>query len=175
MTPLPDDADDPQQPDQRYHREVYDDWGEEVAPGPELHSRGLDFGLLLLRLGLLLLLAHGVAKAVDMPAFVRQVDGNVVGGQAPELLAWLVMGGQVALPVLVAVGLFTRPAAFLLAASTAAIWILEIFLRTGYRPLADDGSLTGEAALLYVALSLPLAFTGAGRWSLDFLRTGGQP
>jgi putative oxidoreductase len=175
MTPLPDDADDPQQADPHYHREVYDDWDQEVAPGPELHSRGLDFGLLLLRLGLLLLLAHGVAKAVDMPAFARQVDGNLVGAQAPELFAWTVMVGQVALPVLVAVGLFTRPAAFLLAASMAAIWVLEIFLRGDYRPLTDDGSLTGEPALLYVALALPLAFTGAGRWSLDFLRTGGRP
>ena len=37
------------------------------------------------------------------------------------------------------------------------------------------GALTGENALLYVALALPLVFTGAGRWSLDSLRTAGRP
>lgn len=170
-----DRPDDPRQTDQHYHREVYDDWEREELPGAEMHSRGLDFGLLLLRLGLLLLLAHGVAKAVDMPAFVRQVDDNVLGAQAPEFFAWMIMIGQVALPALVAVGLFTRPAAFLVAASMTTIWVLEIFLRMDYRPLADDGGLTGERALLYVVVALPLAFTGAGRWSLDSMRTGGRP
>lgn len=166
---------EPERSDRRYHREVYDDWDEDVAAGAEAHGRGLGFGLLLLRLGLLLLLPHGIAKAADMPAFVRQVDANVVGSQAPEFFAWMIMIGQVALPVLVAVGLFTRPAAFLVAGSMATIWVLEVYLRLGYTPLTEDGALTGEAALLYVVLSLPLAFTGAGRWSLDAMRTGGRP
>ncbi len=170
-----DDDEETGRPERRYHREVYDDWDAEVAADPEMHNRGLDFGLLLLRLGLLLLLPHGVAKAVDMPAFVRQVDANVLGAQAPELFAWMIMIGQVALPVLVAVGLFTRPAAFLVAAAMATTWVLEVYLRLGYVPLTDDGAPTGEAALLYVVLTLPLAFTGAGRWSLDSMRTGGRP
>lgn len=171
-----DDQDDsPERADQRYHREVYDDWEQDLTGREEVHSPGLDFGLLLLRLGLLLLLAHGVAKAVDMPAFVRQVESNVVGAQAPEFFAWMIMIGQVALPVLVAVGLFTRPAAFLVAASMATIWILDIFLRLDYAPVTAEGGLTGEAALLYVVVALPLAFTGAGRWSLDAMRTGGRP
>ncbi|GGK75949.1 DoxX family protein [Ornithinimicrobium pekingense] len=170
-----DHDDTPQRHDPPYHREVYDDWDADLVREEELHGRGLDFGLLLLRLGLLLLLPHGVAKAADMPAFVRQVDANVLGGQAPELFAWMIMIGQVALPVLVAVGLFTRPAGFLVAASLMAIWVLEVALRLDYEPLTSAGGLTGEAALLYAALSLPLAFTGAGRWSLDSMRTGGRP
>lgn len=171
-----DDQDDtPERHDQPYHREVYDAWDEEAPGEEEMHSRGLDFGLLLLRLGLLLLLPHGIAKAADMPAFVRQVDANVLGGQAPEFFAWMIMIGQVALPVLVAVGLFTRPAAFLVAASLMTIWVLEVALRLDYVPLTAEGGLTGEAALLYAALALPLAFTGAGRWSLDSMRTGGRP
>ena len=161
--------------DQHYHREVYDDWAEDLGPQEESHGRGLDFGLLMLRLGLLLLVPHGVAKAVDMPAFVREVQSSFLGAQAPELVAWTTMIGQVALPVLVAVGLFTRAAAFLVAAMMAATWVLAIYLRLDYAPLTPEGALTGEPVLLYLVLVLPLAFTGAGRWSLDWMRTGGRP
>ncbi len=159
--------------EETYHRSVYDAW-EGPADG-EVHSRGLDFGLLLLRLGGLPLLAHGLHKAVDVPALVDRVADNPVGAQAPEFFAWLLMLGQVALPVLVAVGLFTRPAAFLLAATSATVWAFTVPLALGYTPLTPEGALTGEPLLLYVALSLPLAFTGAGRWSLDSMRTAGRP
>ncbi|MGO0578088.1 DoxX family protein [Ornithinimicrobium panacihumi] len=157
----------------RYHREVYD-WDSPDYP-EEMHGRGLDFGLLLLRLTSLLLLPHGIAKASDMAAFTRAVDSNVIGAQAPELFAWLVMLGQVALPILLAVGLFTRPAAFLCAAMMSAIWALAVASRLDYTLLSETGGLTGENALLFVALPLALAFTGAGRWSLDSMRTDGRP
>ena len=108
-------------------------------------------------------------------AFVETVDSNVIGAQAPEFFAWMVMLGQVALPLLVAVGLFTRPAAFLVAAMMVTIWSLAVYLRLDYTLLTGTGGLTGEPALLYAALALPLAFTGAGRWSADSMRTGGRP
>lgn len=162
-----------------YHRDVYDaydgDWADLDPRDVEQHSRGLDFGLLVLRAGSLPLVAHGLHKALDMPAFVAEVGANPVGGQGPEFFAWLIMLGQVALPVLVAVGLFTRPAAFLVAAMMAAIWGLTVPLSLGYTPLTPEGALTGEAVVLYVALALPLVFTGAGRWSLDAMRTDGRP
>ena len=157
----------------RYHREVYD-WDSPEA-AEEVHGSGLDFGLLLLRLTMLLLLPHGLAKAGDIDAFIRAVDGNVVGGQAPELFGWLIMLGQVALPVLIAVGLFTRPAAFLCAAMMAAIWSLAVVSRLDYTLLSDTGGLTGENALLFTFLPLVLVFTGAGRWSLDAMRSDGRP
>lgn len=158
-----------------YDQDAYDGWDEPVDGDAEVHSRGLDFGLLLLRVGSLPLVARGLDKATDMPAFVQEVGSNTVGSQAPEFVAWLVMLGQVALPVLVAVGLFTRPAAFLLAAMTAAIWALTVPVRLDYVPMTPDGALTGEPALLFVALALPLVFTGAGLWSLDAMRTAGRP
>lgn len=156
-----------------YHRDVYDDWAAPVEG--EVHSRGLDFGLLLLRIGGLPLLVHGLHKAADVPALVDRVADNPVGAQAPEFIAWLLLLGQVALPVLVAVGLFTRPAAFLLTAMSATTWAFTVPLALGYTPVTPEGALTGEPVLLYVALALPLAFTGAGRWSLDSMRTAGRP
>lgn len=157
-----------------YHRGVYD-WEDEPLDRRESHGRGLDFGLLLLRLGSLLLLPHGIAKASDVGAFVDVVGDNVVGATAPELVAWLVVLGQIGLPVLLAVGIFTRPAAFATAALMAAIWGLAVVTRLDYTPIDDNGGLTGESALLYVALTLPLAFTGAGRWSLDGMRDDRRP
>lgn len=169
----PDGGDDDAVAD--YHRDVYDDWDDAPAVDVEAHGHGLDFGLLLLRLASLPLLAHGLHKAADMAAFVDEVADHPVGGQSPDFFAWLLMLGQVALPVLVAVGLFTRPAAFLVAAMMAAVWALTVPLSIGYTLLTPEGALTGEAVLLYVGLALPLVFTGAGRWSLDAMRTAGRP
>lgn len=161
--------------DEDFHREVYD-WDDGgPADRRTVHDRGVAFGLLVLRLGSLLLLPHALHKARDMPSFTGEVASNAVGGVAPELFAWLVLLGQLGLPVLLAVGLFTRPAAFLLAAMMAAVWALAVVPRLDYTVLTDAGGLTGETALLYVALALPLAFTGAGRWSLDAMRTDGRP
>ncbi|ANS77772.1 hypothetical protein SGUI_0376 [Serinicoccus hydrothermalis] len=160
-----------------FHREVGDPWDEGYAvTGPvEAHGRSLDFGLLLLRAGSLLLVPHGAYAAFDMARFTALVDQTLIGSQAPDFFAWAIMLCAVGLPVLLLLGLFTRPAAFLLTAVLAAVWILGVFLREDYRPFAGDGSLTGEVALLLVALVLPLVFTGAGRLSVDSLRTGGRP
>lgn len=168
------------QDEHSYHHEVDDprDWDEDdyALHGPvEAHGHSLDLGLLLLRLAGLPMVLHGVDKAVDMPAFTRTVDANLIGGQAPDFIAWIIMLGQVALPILVAVGLFTRPAAFLLAAMAAAAWIVGVYLRVGYEPLGSSGELTGEPTLLYLGMALALVFTGAGRMSIDSLRTGGRP
>ena len=65
--------------------------------------------------------------------------------------------------------------AFLAAALMAGIWALAVVTRFDYTLLAPTGGLTGENALLLVGLTLPLAFTGAGRWSLDSMRTDGRP
>lgn len=175
-----DPADERYQRDDRYHREVDDpsDWDDDdyAVTGPvEAHGHALDFGLLLLRCASLALVPHGLHKAFDMTTFTQAVASSFVGAQAPDVIAWVVMLGQVALPVLIAVGLFTRPAAFLVAAMMSAIWALMIAVRVDYTVLGPQGELTGENALLFVALSLPLAFTGAGRWSVDSLRTAGRP
>lgn len=176
MTPVP-AADDPEDrwPDDYYHG-VGDDWDDlDGSPVPEVHARSLDLGLLLLRLGTLMLLTRGLDKAVDLQAWTRTVDEHLLGAQAPELVAWSVLLGQVVLPLLLAVGLFVRPAAFLLAAMLSAAWVLTVYPRLDYTVLGEGGALTGEPTLLYLALTLPLVFTGAGRWSLDAMRTTGRP
>lgn len=159
-----------------FHHDVHDDWDDlDGTAVPEVHARSLDLGLLVLRLGALLLVTRGLDKAVDLPAWVREVDDHVLGAQAPELVAWVVLLGQVVLPVLLALGLFTRPAAFLLAAMMAATWVLTVYPRLDYTVLGEGGAPTGEVSLLHLVLALALVFTGAGRWSLDAMRATGRP
>lgn len=160
-----------------FHREVDDPWDEGYAfTGPvEAHGRGLDFGLLLLRLAVLPLVVQGARAATDMATFTAQVSGTMLGSAAPDVVAWGVMVGLVALPVLVAVGLFTRPAGFLLAALMASVWSVAVFLPEDGTLLVGTGGLTAQSALLLLGITLPLAFTGAGRLSVDSLRTAGRP
>ena len=124
-----------------------------------------DLGLLLLRLCSLPMLLHGLHKAQDFPGLVETLRGNAVGALAPEIFAGLVIAGQVLLPILIAVGLLTRLSALALAALMGCVYVFVVLANN---PVLDPrtGGLSGEATLAYVAITLPLFFTGAGRLSL---------
>lgn len=124
-------------------------------------SRATDVGLLILRLGfgLTLAFAHGLGKIPPSQGFI---DGAVAGMglPAPTLFAWLAALSEFVGGLLIAVGLLTRPAAVFVAMTMAVAFLV-----------AHGGALTGdnsgEMAFLYLVASVALAFTGAGRLSLD--------
>ena len=64
--------------------------------------------------------------------------------------------------ILIILGLFTRPVAFLLSGEMAAAYFMAHFPR-GFWPISNGG----EAAVLYCFIFLYFAATGAGRLSLD--------
>lgn len=130
-----------------------------------------DFGLLLLRLCSLPLPLHGVHKALDFGGFVNTLRGNAIGAMAPEIFGGLVVAGQIFLPILILVGLGTRLAGLLQAVMMGCVYAFFVLANN---PLMDPktGGLSGEAALAYAALALPLFFTGAGRFSLDHAMGG---
>lgn len=74
----------------------------------------------------------------------------------PDVAAYIAVTIELTTPVLLALGLFTRPAALILLGMTA---VIEIFVY----PLAWPTHLT------WAALLLPLIAYGGGRWSLDRL------
>ena len=127
-----------------------------------------DVGLLILRLSTLIMVLHGIKKATGYAGFVDGLREHAFGRIAPDVFGFLIVAGQLVLPVLIAVGLFTRLSVLALAAMMASIYALYIVPTA---PIIDPrtGGLSGESALLYVALALPLFFTGAGRFSLDHL------
>ena len=112
-------------------------------------------GLLRIVAGLLFL-AHGLVKLFGFPA------GAQPGQQ--ELLSLFGVGGAIELVTgtLIALGLFTRPAAFLAAGQMAvAYWMFHA--PSGFFPVANGG----DAAILYCFLFLYLVAAGPGALSLD--------
>lgn len=99
-------------------------------------------------------MAHGLMKVFHF--LVAAMDGPL----PPLLLAagWLeVIGGA-----LLALGLFTRPVAFILCGQMAVAYWMVHFPK-GFYP-AQNG---GELALLFCFIFLYLACAGGGAWSLD--------
>lgn len=125
-----------------------------------------DVGLLLLRIASLPLVLRGLHHLLNFGGFIDSLRAHAFAGQAPEVLSALVIAGEIALPVLIAIGLATRVAALLQATLMVAIFVLWTL---GVAPLfhPDTGALSGEAELLYAALALPLVLTGAGRVAID--------
>lgn len=106
----------------------------------------------------LLILQHGTTKLLGFPA--SQMSGIPVGSMPGIAGVIELVGG-----ILVVIGLFTRPAAFILSGMTAvAYWYVHA--PQGFYPLLNGG----ELAALYSFVFLYLAFAGPGPWSVDAKR-----
>jgi len=100
-------------------------------------------------------LEHGTAKLFQFPAFGGPPDGLTIPLGILETF-----GGA-----LVAIGLFTRPVAFLLSGEMAvAYW--WVHAPESLFPVLSGG----EAALVYCFVFLYLAAAGGGAWSADVMR-----
>jgi putative oxidoreductase len=105
----------------------------------------------------LLLLQHGCQKFLGFPAFPA-------GRSAPAEMSMSWFAGIIELVcgVLIAIGLFTRPAAFLASGMTAvAYW--TVHAGQNFYPILNGG----ELAALYCFVFLYLSAAGAGPWSAD--------
>jgi putative oxidoreductase len=104
----------------------------------------------------LLYMEHGTQKMLNFP-----VPGPGAEGPLPPMV---MASGIIELVagVLIALGLFTRPAAFIASGHMAAAYFIAHAAR-GPWPVANGG----DAAILYCFVFLYLVFAGAGPWSLD--------
>lgn len=119
-----------------------------------------DTGLLVLRvLAGLGIATHGYGKLFTegrMDGFVEMVAG--MGFPLPILFAWLAALSELLGGLLLAVGLFTRYAAFFVFGTmTVAVFIAH----------AGDPFNVRELALLYWAVMLSLLLVGGGRFELE--------
>jgi putative oxidoreductase len=109
----------------------------------------------------LILLQYGLAKLVGWPAV-----------EIFENLKWHSLFGIAGIFELVGgtlliLGLFTRPAAFVLSGEMAAAYFIEHFPR-GFFPILSEGDLAVSLCFTF----LYLAFAGGGPWSLDAVMRG---
>lgn len=127
---------------------------------------GSDFGRLILRLALGgLILLHGIAKIVQGPA---GIIGMVEAAGMPGAVAYLVYVGEVLAPLLVIVGLWTRPAAVVIAINmVVAVWLAHMDQLTS---LAKSGGWALELQGMYFFTAIALALIGAGRFSMGGTR-----
>lgn len=131
----------------------------------------LDIGLLLARVLPFFMIGHGISKASKFSSFAEGMVGRPVADMAPEFFAFLIVAGELILPIFVLLGLFTRIAAGLEALMMFLIWIFVPVTNSfneGGGLIADNGGPVGENAIAYVFVLLPLVFTGPGKYSLDY-------
>lgn len=103
----------------------------------------------------LIFMEHGTQKWLGFPPS---------GRPAPEFFSTSGFGGMLELVggALLALGLFTRPVAFILCGEMAvAYWMAHA--PRGFFPVLNGG----DAAILYCFIFLYFAFAGGGAWSLD--------
>lgn len=106
----------------------------------------------------LLFLEHGTQKLLSFPT-----------STFPELppLLWVQGAIEIVGGVLIIVGLFTRPVAFILAGNMAVAYFMAHAPKNFFPALNG-----GDAAILYCFIFLYLALAGGGSWSIDARRRG---
>jgi putative oxidoreductase len=140
--------------------------GRPDAPALEIGA-GDDAGKLLLRLavgGLMLL--HGIAKLTNG---VDGIEGMLEKNGLPAVLAYGAYIGEVIAPLFVIVGLFTRPAALVMAVNM--LFAIGLAHADEVFKLGEQGGWAIELQGLYLFGSLAIALLGAGRMSFGG-RTG---
>lgn len=117
-------------------------------------------GLLFLRIfaGLAMAISHGWNKIPPSEKFIAGVAN--LGFPAPEFFAWAAGLSEFVGGIFIAIGLFTRPSAFLL---TITMFVAA-FMRHG-----DEAFGAQEKALLYAVLAILLLIQGPGKYSIDWL------
>lgn len=105
----------------------------------------------------LLYLAHGTSKLLGFPP-------TEMFAQAPEMgtLIWFSGVLEVVCGALIALGLFTRPAAFLASGHMAVAYFIGHASQATF-PVQNGG----DAAILFCFAFLYLAAAGGGPWALD--------
>lgn len=127
-----------------------------------------DLGKLVLRITLaILILLHGIAKLQHGIDFITGLVTNV---GLPTAFAYLVYIGEVLAPILVLVGLFTRPAALIIAinmiVAIALVHMNELFA------LTKTGGWALELQGMFLISAIVISLLGPGRYSLDAMLRG---
>ncbi len=121
-----------------------------------------DFGRFLLRLTVGgLMLFHGLHKLIGG---IDGIAGMLVAKGLPGFIAYGVLIGEVVCPILIILGILTRPSALVLAFTMVVAWLMADVSATF--ELEKTGAWAIESLVYYFAGGLAVAFLGAGRYSV---------
>lgn len=124
-------------------------------------KHSLDLGLLILRVGFsALMLTHGISKIPMLFKDPIKFADPIGLGEPISLILTLI--GEVVAPVLIIIGYKTKWAAF-----PAAITMLVAAFVIHF----NDALHKKEMALLYLIVFVTLIFTGAGKFSVDGIKS----
>lgn len=128
-----------------------------------------DWALLLLRIGfgLTMLFFHGWQKLVGGPELWTQIGGVMAAlgiSFAPTSFGFMAAFSESIGSILLIVGLFTRPAAALLAITMTVAAFFHIEVATEAQ---GSGWQAASAALQFLCVYLALLIAGPGKYSLD--------
>lgn len=122
------------------------------------NSSSADLALAGLRIfvGLSLMLVHGTGKIPVSDGFIEHIES--LGFPMPAVFAWAAAFSEYLGALLLALGLFTRPAALMVASTM----FVAAFVNHG-----DDPFAVAEKAYLYLAIALVFGVLGSGRFGID--------
>ena len=110
-----------------------------------------------------LFIAHGTQKLFNSPASPQNAAAPLMSFMGLTGILEFVGG------LLILLGLFTRPTAFILSGMMAVAYFMA-HASGGFLPIVNKG----ELAVLYCFVFLFLAVAGGGEWSLDSLLRRGR-
>ncbi|MEC5318629.1 DoxX family protein [Brenneria populi subsp. brevivirga] len=121
-----------------------------------------DFGKLLLRLSFsILMLFHGWHK---VHSGVGGIEGMLAAAGLPAFIAYGVYVGEVITPLLMILGIFTRPSALIFSLTmVTAAWLAN---PNGLFVLTKTGAWIAEPAAVFFFAGLAIAFLGSGKYSV---------
>jgi putative oxidoreductase len=127
-----------------------------------IHTNTDDTSKLILRATLaIMLLFHGYAKLTGGIGFVGDM---LVKAGAPAALGYLVYVGEVIAPLMILAGIFTRPAALVVAINMI---VAVLLVHTGqFFTINQTGGWALELQGMYLFTAVAVALLGAGRYSL---------
>ncbi|WP_292936393.1 DoxX family protein [Noviherbaspirillum sp.] len=121
-----------------------------------------DMAKFLLRVSLaILILFHGVSKILGG---IGPITGMVAKVGMPPALGYLVFIGEVLAPVLVLVGAWTRPAAFVIAVNMVVAVLLAH--TTQFFTLSKTGGWALELQGMYFIVAIAVMLLGGGRFGV---------
>jgi putative oxidoreductase len=125
-------------------------------------ARRSPYALALLRIvSGLIFLEHGTQKFLSFPGGDNAGSGWALNN--PGAFAGIV---ELVTGILITIGLFTRPAAFLAAGTMAVAYWMAHAPQNAF-PVNNGG----DAAILYCFVFLYFVFAGPGAWSVDTMRS----